>query len=268
MNDMSRREILRTTIAAGALAVPLAAGVSPALAQPLAPEKTGKDDNARRRAVIAIYPYCTFLDFIGPYTALQGHFDVDFVWLSRDPIPDDSSIAYFVPTKTTREITEPFDVLLVSGSGFAVPALRNIEYIQEIQRLGGLAQYVTSVCSGSLILGAAGLLKGYRATSHWQVRDLLSLVGAIPVDARVVRDRNRITAGGVTSGIDFGLELIMELFGKEAAMETQLTMEYDPHPPVDAGTPHKAPAELTARANARYANIHEELSAALREIPQ
>jgi len=102
------------------------------------------------------------------------------------------------------------------------------------------SKYVTSVCSGSLLLGAAGLLKGYKATSHWATRDALSAFGAEPVDARVVVDRNRITGGGVTAGIDFGLVLLAKLRGEEAAKLTQLAMEYDPEPPFSSGSPKTA----------------------------
>jgi cyclohexyl-isocyanide hydratase len=105
---------------------------------------------------------------------------------------------------------------------------------------GERAKYVTSVCTGALILGAAGLLQGYRATTHWAYHDLLPLVGAEPVEARVVADRNRITGGGVTSGIDFGLTLLARLAGEDYAQGWQLGTEYDPHPPFDAGTPDKA----------------------------
>jgi cyclohexyl-isocyanide hydratase len=110
---------------------------------------------------------------------------------------------------------------------------------------GGRAKYVTSVCSGSMLLGAAGLLRGYKATSHWAFRDLLPLFGAVPVNQRVVIDRNRITGGGVTAGIDFGLTLLSILLGENLAKATELSIEYDPHPPFDAGTPEKAGPQLT-----------------------
>jgi cyclohexyl-isocyanide hydratase len=110
------------------------------------------------------------------------------------------------------------------------------------------SRYVTSVCSGSLLLGAAGLLKGYKATSHWAARELLKGFGAEPVEARVVVDRNRITGGGVTAGIDFGLVLLAKLRGEEAARMTQLAMEYHPEPPFNSGSPKTAGTETVQQA--------------------
>jgi cyclohexyl-isocyanide hydratase len=110
---------------------------------------------------------------------------------------------------------------------------------------------VTSVCTGSLVLGAAGLLKGYRSACHWASRDLLAAFGAIPVAERVVRDRNRFSGGGVTAGIDFGLTLLAELAGDEVAQSVQLGLEYDPQPPFQSGSPEKAGTERTARVRAQ-----------------
>ena len=110
------------------------------------------------------------------------------------------------------------------------------------------SRYVTSVCSGSLLLGAAGLLKGYKATSHWAAREALRMYGAEPVDARVVVDRNRVTGGGVTAGIDFGLVLLAKLRGDDAARLTQLAMEYDPEPPFNAGNPKVAGPDVIEQA--------------------
>ena len=118
--------------------------------------------------------------------------------------------------------------------------LEDPEVLDFVASRGERATYVTSVCTGSLVLGAAGLLHGYRATSHWAYRDLLPLVGAEPVEARVVEDRNRITGGGVTSGIDFGLTLLARLAGEDYARGWQLGTEYDPQPPFQSGTPDQA----------------------------
>jgi cyclohexyl-isocyanide hydratase len=115
--------------------------------------------------------------------------------------------------------------------------MNDAEVLAFLADRGASAKYVTSVCSGSLLLGAAGLLKGYQATSHWAARDMLSAFGAKPVDSRVVVDRNRVSGGGVTAGIDFGLVLLAKLRGDDAAKLTQLAMEYDPAPPFDAGSP-------------------------------
>jgi cyclohexyl-isocyanide hydratase len=125
---------------------------------------------------------------------------------------------------------------------------------------GSTAKYVTSVCSGSLLLGAAGLLKGYKATSHWAARDGLSAFGAIPTDARVVVDRNRITGGGVTAGIDFGLVILAKLRGEDAAKLTQLAMEYDPEPPFQAGSPKTAGPAIVEQAMSFMAATFEKMA--------
>jgi putative intracellular protease/amidase len=139
------------------------------------------------------------------------------------------------------------DVLCVPGGFGTSAAMADEEFMGQIRRLAGSARYVTSVCTGSLILGAAGLLKGRRAACHWTSRSLLAQFGAIPDDARVVRDGNIITGGGVTAGIDFALTLAAEIAGPEAAQAIQLMLEYAPAPPFEAGTPQTAPAEVLAR---------------------
>lgn len=138
----------------------------------------------------------------------------------------------------------PLDVICVPG-GWGVNALLTDEAVLDVLRVQGeSARYVTSVCSGALLLGAAGLLRGYRATTHWMSLDLLQLFGATPVAERVVRDRNRITGAGVTAGIDFALVLAAELFGDSVAQRIQLAIEYDPHPPFDSGSPRTAPTAV------------------------
>jgi cyclohexyl-isocyanide hydratase len=136
------------------------------------------------------------------------------------------------------------DVLCVPG-GWGVNALLTDEaLLGTLSTQGAGARYVTSVCSGALLLGAAGLLRGYRATTHWMSMDLLRLFGATPVAERVVRDGSRITAAGVTAGIDFAFVLAAELFGESVAQEIQLAIEYDPHPPFESGVPRTAPADV------------------------
>jgi len=125
------------------------------------------------------------------------------------------------------------------------------EALAWVRSVGEKAQWVTSVCTGSLILGAAGLLEGYRATSHWAWRDYLKLFGAEPVAERVVFDRNRVTGGGVTAGIDFALALTAQIAGEDYARAVQLGLEYDPHPPFDSGTPAKAGEQLVKRVHER-----------------
>jgi cyclohexyl-isocyanide hydratase len=149
-----------------------------------------------------------------------------------------------LPTTVLRDCPPALDVLFVPGGFGTFQAMKDAELIEFLKDAAVRAGYITSVCSGSLILGAAGLLEGYRATSHWACRDLLSQFGALPVKARVVADRNRFTGGGVTAGIDFGLTLLAELRGSNAAKQTQLAMEYEPQPPFDAGSPDTAGPEL------------------------
>lgn len=197
----------------------------------------------RLKTVIVIYPGCTLLDFIGPYTALAEVSTFKFAWLDTAPIASDVG-ARFLPTATLREVKADVDVLLVPGGSDVSGAIGNQAFVKEVSRIGQLSRYVTSVCTGALILGAAGLLDGYRAATHWTAMDLLPLVGATPVHDRVVKDRNRITAGGVTAGIDFGLEVVKELVGEREAKFSELLMEYDPAPPFSGGSPDKADPEI------------------------
>jgi cyclohexyl-isocyanide hydratase len=129
------------------------------------------------------------------------------------------------------------------------------ETLQFLRRVAADCHLITSVCTGSLVLGAAGLLFGYRATCHWSSIDQLSLLGAEPVSERVVRDRNRITGAGVTSGIDFALTVVADLLGKDAAQEIQLQMEYDPEPPYQTGSPRTAPPALVAAIHEKIATF-------------
>jgi transcriptional regulator GlxA family with amidase domain len=135
-------------------------------------------------------------------------------------------------------------------------------FIGEIRRLAGLSRYVTSVCTGSLILAAAGLLTGKRAACHWAWRDQLALFGAIPDPGRVVRDGNVFTGGGVTAGIDFALTLAAEVAGDDFAQALQLGLEYAPAPPFNAGRPETAPPEILARVQAMYGAAMPERRAA------
>ena len=149
------------------------------------------------------------------------------------------------------EAIERCDVLCVPGGYGCTDAMQNEAYMAAIRRLAATARYITSVCTGSLILGAAGLLQGKRAACHWAWRDLLPTFGAIPDESRVVRDGNIVTAGGVTAGIDFALSLIAELAGPETAQSIQLLLEYAPAPPFDAGRPELAPASIWEAVTAK-----------------
>ena len=193
-----------------------------------------------------VYPKMTALDLVGPhhmFSALMGA-KVHLVAKSLNPVTSDTGLT-ITPTTTFADCPRDLTVLFTpGGTTGTLAAAADPETRAFMADRGARAKYVTSVCTGSLILGAAGLLKGYRATSHWVARDLLADFGAIPTDQRVVRDRNRVTGAGVTSGLDFGLTMVGELRDRFYAECTQLVAEYDPHPPYDSGSIHTAPAKV------------------------
>ena len=184
---------------------------------------------------------------------------VHLVWRDRAPVRSTTGIV-FTPTTTFADCP-PLDVVCVPGGIGVNPLMRDEAVLAFLRRQAGTARYVTSVCTGSLVLGAAGLLAGVRATSHWSARDLLAGFGAVPTPGRVVRDGRFVTAGGVTAGIDFGLAIIAELCGAEAAQACQLQLEYAPAPPFDAGTPETAPPALVSKLRARGADVRREREA-------
>jgi cyclohexyl-isocyanide hydratase len=186
------------------------------------------------KIAMLIYPQMTALDFIGPNAVFSGlgNADIYLTWKIKEPVISDTGIS-MMPTASFREVPEDVDVLFVPG-GNMFPLLGDTELLAFLKSRGERARYVTSVCSGSLLLGAAGLLEGYRATSHWHIREQLATFGAIPTPGRVVRDRNRITGGGVTAGLDFALTVAAELRDEETAKFIQLSLEYDPAPPLIA----------------------------------
>jgi cyclohexyl-isocyanide hydratase len=193
-----------------------------------------------------VYPEVTQLDFTGPAQFLSrlGKAKVDYVWKSRDPVPTDAGFS-ILPTATFDEVRHA-DIICVPGGIACVDVMEDDEILAWVRGVGETANWVTSVCTGSLILGAAGLLDGYRAACHWAWRDHLALFGAEPVAARVVFDRNRVTGGGVTAGIDFALALTAAIRGEAHARLIQLALEYDPAPPFDSGSPERAGEELLA----------------------
>ncbi|EPX64383.1 putative ThiJ/PfpI family protein [Cystobacter fuscus DSM 2262] len=186
-----------------------------------------------------LYPDFTLLDLTGPQGVLGLHGKTHLLWKTLDAVSTDTGIS-LNPTTTFGDCPDDLDILFVPG-GFGTPqAMEDPEILRFLANRAARARYVTSVCSGSLLLGAAGLLRGYKSTSHWAVHELLPMFGAEAVQARVVVDRNRISGGGVTAGIDFGLVLLAQLLGEDAAKSTQLMLEYDPQPPFDSGTPKTA----------------------------
>lgn len=209
------------------------------------------------KVAIVIYDHMTPLDVMGPHyflSRLNGA-DIQFVARSMDPVQGGNGLV-IMPTATFETCPKDLDILLVGGgSAGTLAALRDDATIAFLEDRGSRAKWVTSVCTGSLLLGRAGLLKGYRATSHWIGRPLLKEFGAIEVDERVVFDRNRVTGAGVSAGLDFALALVKLLRPLAAAQAAQLFAEYAPEPPLDSGTPDRAPPEVLAIARELLADF-------------
>jgi cyclohexyl-isocyanide hydratase len=186
-----------------------------------------------------LYPGFTLLDLAGPQAVLGIHGKTHLVWKTLDTVPTDSGIG-IQPTTLFGDCPDDLDILFVPGGLGTGDAMEDKEILQFLKDRAARARYVTSVCSGSLILAAAGLLRGYKATTHWATHEILSACGVESVQERVVIDRNRLSGGGVTAGIDFGLVLLARLRGDDVAKTTQLMLEYDPEPPFDSGTPRTA----------------------------
>jgi len=197
-----------------------------------------------------LFPNLTQLDLTGPAQVLSRvpGARTHLVWKTLHAVPTD--VGFSINPSITFDACPQLDVLCVPG-GFGIEALlEDRETLDFLRRQGQQARYVTSVCNGALVLGAAGLLQGYRSACHWMWLPLLARFGAEPVAERIVRDRNRISGGGVTAGIDFGFALAAELAGEEAAKTIQLALEYDPQPPFNAGSPQGAGPEIVARLRA------------------
>jgi cyclohexyl-isocyanide hydratase len=200
---------------------------------------------------LLVFPKVQQLDLTGPYDvfATMPGVVVHLVWKDLEPLLSSTGLT-LVPTVTFAECPD-LDVICVPG-GVGVDALmEDPETLAFIRHQASTAQYITSVCTGALVLGAAGLLKGRRATTHWASHSLLEQFGAIPVKERVVRDGNLMTGGGVTAGIDFALTLIGEVFDADKSRTIQLQLEYAPAPPFDSGRPDTAPANVLAVATDR-----------------
>lgn len=209
-----------------------------------------------------LYPGLTQLDLTGPYEVLarlEGA-RVHLLWKTLDPVISDSRLA-LIPTATFESVP-PLDVLFVPGGPGQVALMDDAETLAFLARAGARARYVTSVCTGSLILAAAGLLEGYRAACHWLWRAELVRFGVDVRKDRVVVDRNRITGGGVTAGIDFALALAAEIAGQQEARRIQLQIEYNPAPPFEAGSPETADAATIAEVERRSAAMKKARHAA------
>lgn len=213
-----------------------------------------------------LFPDVTQLDLTGPAQVLSrlGNAKVDLVAKTRDPVSTDAGFD-LLPTATFDEVRAA-DILCVPGGFGTVAAMQDAVTLDWVRTIAADAQWVTSVCTGSLVLAAAGLLKGYKATAHWASRHQLAWFGAEPVVERIVFDRNRVTGGGVTAGIDFALALTAAIRGEDHAKFVQLSIEYDPQPPFDSGTPDKADAATLAKYRAMVAARFPDRDAAVRAI--
>jgi cyclohexyl-isocyanide hydratase len=196
---------------------------------------------------MVLFPNLTQLDLTGPHEVfgrLPGT-KVLLIAESIEPVKSDSGL--WLTPNTTFENSPQVDLLFVPGGRGIFEAMQNKKLIGFLQEQAVNAKYITSVCTGSLVLAAAGLLNGYKATTHWLSLRLLKLFDVDVIEERVVIDRNRITGGGVTAGIDFGLYVVAKVFGEEAAKEVQLMMEYNPSPPFNSGSPKTADKEIVER---------------------
>jgi cyclohexyl-isocyanide hydratase len=268
MSEIDRRQFgdgvaaFAMLLASGALAAPSA---SPE--EPKAPHKMADMPaywRGKEKVAFLIYPGFTALDMVGPqymFANLMGA-TIQIVGKSRDPIRSDTGIV-FTPSATFQDAASSLDILCVpGGSTGTLAAMRDEETLAYIRAAGRGARYVTSVCTGSMLLGSAGLLDGYRATSHWVTKPLLPVFGATPADGRFVRDRNRITAEGVTAGLDFALSLVAELRDRKYAEGVQLLAQYAPAPPFNAGEPATAPEAITTMLDTMFAGLKDEMRAA------
>ncbi|MFC3058590.1 DJ-1/PfpI family protein [Paenirhodobacter populi] len=207
---------------------------------------------------ILCFPGVQQLDLTGPYEVFASARDteVSLVWKDLEPLRASTGL-WLTPDMTFADAPD-FDVICVPGGGGVNALLTDTGTLDFLRDKAQRARFVTSVCTGSLVLGQIGVLAGRKAATHWNAMDLLEQVGAIPTEGRVVRDGNVITAGGVTSGIDFGLSIIAELMGQDEAETVQLSLEYAPAPPFDAGLPDRARPKILEEARQRMARSREE----------
>jgi cyclohexyl-isocyanide hydratase len=206
---------------------------------------------------IVLFPMVTQLDFTGPlqvFSRVPGA-KVHLIWKRIEPIRSDTVLT-LTPTTTFADCPQ-LDVICVPGGVGTDDMVNDPEMLAFLRQQAAGAAYITSVCTGSLVLGAAGLLSGYRATTHWSAMDHLGPFGAIPAKTRVCVDRNRITGGGVTAGIDFALTLVSIMVDRPTAEAIQLGIEYNPAPPFNAGSPDTAPSEVLALLEERIAPFRQ-----------
>jgi cyclohexyl-isocyanide hydratase len=196
---------------------------------------------------MVLFPQFNQLDLAGPYEVFSRFPGARIKLLAATVEPVRTEWGMTITPDSTFDDSDSIDLLYVPGGWGVNEQLENPALLEFLRDRADQAGYITSVCSGSLLLGAAGLLRGYRATTHWMSLELLALLGAEPMQQRVVVDRNRITGGGVTAGIDFGLTIAGQLYGDSVAQEIQLAIEYLPSPPYESGHPTSAPDDVTKR---------------------
>ncbi len=265
-----RRDFLRLAATALAASPWLANAADPAPARPasghdmsaMPPNWTGNEQIG-----MLLYPGLTALDFVGPqhmFASLMGA-TVHQIAKTMAPVVSDNQLT-ISPTMTFEQVPRDLDILFVPGGGEGtLAAMQDAETLAFLSDRGSRAKWVTSVCTGSLVLGAAGLLKGYKATSHWVTRPLLKDAGATPVEGRVVRDRNRITGAGVSAGLDLGLTIVGMLRDRACAETVQLLAEYAPRPPFNAGSPRTAPQMVTSMVSEMFKDFNGAARLALRK---
>ncbi len=209
------------------------------------------------RIGLALFPGLCQLDMTGPHEVLVRlpGARVEVVARTSAPVATDRGLT--ITPDTTLADAPQYDVFVMPGGAGQQDLMEDADWLDFLQAQAEGAKVMMGVCTGALVMGAAGLLRGYQATTHWSCHDLLALLGAEPVDRRVVIDRDRLTAAGVTSGIDGALALAAELHGRKTAERIQLAMEYQPEPPTDAGSPRTAPPALLAEMRAKGAKLYQ-----------
>ena len=215
-----------------------------------------------------LFPGMTQLDLTGPYEVFPRAPDVEAILVAKTTDPVTAQWGMQITPDVDFDACPPLDLLLVPG-GFGVEAaMGDTATLSFVSERALSAKYLVSVCTGALLLGAAGLLRDRKVTTHWAYRELLKSFGAAPTEGRVIRDQTLFTGGGVTAGIDVALTVVAEVFGAEVAQEIQLSMEYTPAPPFNAGTPETAPIAVHAAVAARYAPIVADMRARLVSVAE
>lgn len=221
---------------------------------------------AKFRIVFILYPRLTQLDFTGPYEVLARVPNTEVIIASKGGGVLKTELGLTFTDLTKLSDIDCADLIMIPGGPGQTEAMQDAEFMADVKRLGANAKYVTSVCTGSLILAAAGLLQGKRAGSHWAYRELLPMFGAVPDAARVVRDGNVITGGGVTAGIDIALTIAAELAGEDVAKMIQLAIEYAPAPPFNSGRPEVAEEKTIAAVKTLFSAFAQQRREAIEKM--